>query len=208
MMRISVLAVGDETLARALATAGRRRGVRVFGPFPPSVARAAGLLPDVAVVDIDGPAGLGAVADVVETFPGVPVVASASSVEGRVGEVIVRGASGFLPSHDDHDAVVDVLRRAADGEIVIDPEHLGKLVAPDRVPGERSIAALTAREREVLRLIAEGASTFDVAALLQISPATVQSHMRSVLAKLGVHSKVEAVRLAWRAGVAPVPIAT
>jgi two-component system nitrate/nitrite response regulator NarL len=105
--------------------------------------------------------------------------------------------------------MVDALRRAADGEIVIGSDHLGELVAAtDHRSGHASIATLTGREREVLRLTAEGASTSDVAALLQISPTTVRSHMRSVLAKLGVHSKVEAVRLAWRDGVAPVPVAT
>jgi DNA-binding CsgD family transcriptional regulator len=65
--------------------------------------------------------------------------------------------------------------------------------------------ALTAREFEVLQLLANGSTTGEIARLLQISPMTVQSHVKNVLAKLGVHSKVEAVRLAWRAGAIATP---
>jgi DNA-binding CsgD family transcriptional regulator len=57
----------------------------------------------------------------------------------------------------------------------------------------------------VLRLLANGSTTGEIARLLEISPMTVQSHVKNVLAKLGVHSKVEAVRLAWRAGTIATP---
>jgi len=57
----------------------------------------------------------------------------------------------------------------------------------------------------VLRLIAEGVGTSEVARALGIAPATVQSHVKNLLAKLGVHSKVEAARVAWRVGIAGVP---
>ena len=67
------------------------------------------------------------------------------------------------------------------------------------------MGSLTARELEVLRLLANGSTTGEIARLLEISPMTVQSHVKNVLAKLGVHSKVEAVRLAWRAGTIATP---
>ena len=57
------------------------------------------------------------------------------------------------------------------------------------------------REREILRLLADGIPTTDIAVSLGISPMTVQSHLKNILAKLGVHSKVAAVRLAWRHGL-------
>jgi two-component system, NarL family, nitrate/nitrite response regulator NarL len=63
---------------------------------------------------------------------------------------------------------------------------------------------LTARERQILASLAEGASTSEVAVGLGISRLTVQSHVKSILAKLGVHSKVEAVTLAWRHGIVEI----
>jgi DNA-binding CsgD family transcriptional regulator len=61
------------------------------------------------------------------------------------------------------------------------------------------------RELEVLRSLSLGQSTREIAALLGISPMTVQSHVKNVLTKLGVHSKVEDVRLAWRCGAVAMP---
>ncbi len=75
---------------------------------------------------------------------------------------------------------------------------------------ERSIAdllgSLTPREIEVLELLAAGSSTHEIASSLGISATTVQSHVKNLLAKLGVHSKVEAVRLAWRSGAVATPV--
>ena len=63
------------------------------------------------------------------------------------------------------------------------------------------LATLTGREREILGALADGATTSELAEELGISPATVQTHVKNVLGKLGVHSKVEAVGTAWRAGL-------
>ena len=76
----------------------------------------------------------------------------------------------------------------------------GNEAAPRR--DERALlASLTDRETEILALLADGMSTRDVAERLDISPLTVQSHVKNILAKLGVHTKVEAVRIAWRHGL-------
>jgi DNA-binding CsgD family transcriptional regulator len=64
---------------------------------------------------------------------------------------------------------------------------------------------LTVREREILRSLAEGRSTSQIGTDLGISALTVQTLLKSILAKLGVHSKIEAITLAWRDGLAPVP---
>jgi two-component system nitrate/nitrite response regulator NarL len=69
--------------------------------------------------------------------------------------------------------------------------------------GERLLRRLTPRETEILRSLAAGRTTTQVAEHLGISALTVQSHVKSILAKLGVHSKIEAVTLAWRYGLAP-----
>jgi DNA-binding CsgD family transcriptional regulator len=66
--------------------------------------------------------------------------------------------------------------------------------------------ALTAREREVLSLLADGTTTAEIASLLSISVPTVQCHVRNTLAKLGAHSRVEAIRAAWRSGAIALPL--
>jgi two-component system nitrate/nitrite response regulator NarL len=68
---------------------------------------------------------------------------------------------------------------------------------------EFALRRLTARETEILQALAAGDSTPAIAERLGISPLTVQSHVKSILSKLGVHSKIEAVTLAWRHGLAP-----
>ena len=104
----------------------------------------------------------------------------------------------------------DTLRRAAAGELILPAAHLAALVELVRVSRfEREasrIEALTRREREVLALLADGHTTNEVADALSISVMTVQSHVKNVLAKLGVHSKVEAIRYAWKSGAISMPV--
>jgi DNA-binding CsgD family transcriptional regulator len=112
-----------------------------------------------------------------------------------------------LPAERDR-SLIDVFRRALSGELVLPADELTRLVhrltAPgrDRVRGAEGLGSLTPRERDILQTLAAGASTTEVAEAFGISPLTVQSHVKNILAKLGVHSKVEAVRIAWRHGLA------
>ena len=114
----------------------------------------------------------------------------------------------MLPAARDG-SLVEAFRRALAGELVLPADELSRLV--DRLTtakqGARTgdIDRLTPREREILRTFAAGASTAEVAEAFGISPLTVQSHVKNILAKLGVHSRVEAVRIAWRHGLADAP---
>jgi DNA-binding CsgD family transcriptional regulator len=105
--------------------------------------------------------------------------------------------------------VPDLFRRAAAGELILPATHLAalvELVRASRLDGDGArIDALTRREREVLALLADGHTTQEVSEALSISVMTVQSHVKNVLAKLGVHSKVEAIRFAWRSGALTMP---
>jgi DNA-binding NarL/FixJ family response regulator len=102
--------------------------------------------------------------------------------------------------------VLRATRAAAEGESLIDPSTLSRLL--QRVTKERQerreiqalFDALTDREWEILRMLAQGTRNDQIASSLFISPQTVQTHIRNVLAKLGVHSKLEAVALAVRHG--------
>jgi DNA-binding NarL/FixJ family response regulator len=212
--RIRVSVVDDHIrLVESLRLAwGRGPRLRVLGPFVPGVAalRAA---PDVIVVDLerDDGHGLGALVEVCDAVHDVRVIAATTERDPELGSAIVTaGASGLLPSWGDPAEMEDAIRRAVAGELVLPDDHLSSLV--DRVRAVRArvteaanLDSLTARELEVLRLLSDGRSTVEIAALLGISPMTVQSHVKNVLAKLGVHSKVEAVRLAWRFGAIAMP---
>ena len=212
--RIRVSVVDDHIrLVESLRLAwGRGSRLRVLGPFVPGVAalRAA---PDVIVVDLerDDGHGLGALVEVCEAVRDVRVIAATTERDPELGSAIVTaGASGLLPSWGDPAEMEDAIRRAVAGELVLPDDHLSSLVdrlraVRARVTGAANLESLTARELEVLRLLSDGRSTVEIAALLGISPMTVQSHVKNVLAKLRVHSKVEAVRLAWRFGAIAMP---
>ena len=212
--RIRVSVVDDHIrLVESLRLAwGRGSRLRVLGPFVPGVAalRAA---PDVVVVDLerDDGHGLGALVEVCEAVRDVRVIAATTERDPELGSAIVTaGASGLLPSWGDPAEMEDAIRRAVAGELVLPDDHLSSLVdrlraVRGRVTEAANLDSLTTRELEVLRLLSDGRTTVEIAALLGISPMTVQSHVKNVLAKLGVHSKVEAVRLAWRFGAIAMP---
>ena len=212
--RIRVSVVDDHIrLVESLRLAwGRGSRLRVLGPFVPGVAalRAA---PDVIVVDLerDDGHGLGALVEVCDAVHDVRVIAATTERDPELGSAIVTaGASGLLPSWGDPAEMEDAIRRAVAGELVLPDDHLSSLVdrlraVRGRVTEAANLDSLTTRELEVLRLLSDGRSTVEIAALLGISPMTVQSHVKNVLAKLGVHSKVEAVRLAWRFGAIAMP---
>ncbi|MDH4111195.1 MAG: response regulator transcription factor [Actinomycetota bacterium] len=213
--RIRVLVVDlDPRLARSLAGALPRRGpVSVSGPVADQAVAIDALTEgsaDLVVVGLDRADGRGneVVAAITEAV-GLGRVLAASEQGGPdvAANALSAGASGVLPSTRDA-SLVHAFRRALDGELVLPVEELSVLVdritSPSRgdAAGLNALGSLTPREREILQTLAAGASTADVAEAFGISPLTVQSHVKNILAKLGVHSKVEAVRIAWRHGLA------
>jgi two-component system, NarL family, response regulator LiaR len=125
-----------------------------------------------------------------------------------VALTLAAGGCGVVPPGLDTEAMGLVLLRASVGELILEDGDLHALVR--RIADARGepvkARSLTTREVEVLQALARGDSTTEIAEVLGITPMTVQSHVKHVLAKLGVHSKVEAVRLAWREGLASVPV--
>jgi DNA-binding NarL/FixJ family response regulator len=107
---------------------------------------------------------------------------------------------GHLTKARGLDEVVAAVRTAATGEILFAPSELQRLLVSE--PVSRPLdEPLTARELEVLRLLASGASTGAGAELLGISPATLRAHVQAILRKLGAHSRLEAVAEAARLGL-------
>jgi two-component system nitrate/nitrite response regulator NarL len=123
-----------------------------------------------------------------------------------IADALAAGACGYVPKTRAVDELMDVVRRAAAGELVMPAGDLaavvGQLLGTRPTTGETALRRLTPRETEILCSLAEGRTTTQIAQVLGISALTVQSHVKSILAKLGVHSKIEAVTLAWRHGLA------
>jgi DNA-binding NarL/FixJ family response regulator len=218
MDQIRLLVLGDADLAGFLGHLLPRRGrVSVLGPVEPSEAIAAFDTgeADLAVIDLDLPAGEGM--RWIELLRGsterarVLGICRDDSADLSIGALLA-GACGVVPRHLPVEEMLRSLHRAVAGELVIPERDLHHVVGrihktlPD-VTEEARIASLTAREMEILLALTEGLATSEVAKRCGIRVMTVQSHVKSILAKLGVHSKVEAVTLAWRAGLADSRIA-
>jgi DNA-binding NarL/FixJ family response regulator len=190
--------------------------VVVTGPVPGEAEAVDALergLAELVVVDLGGAdgGGLAVISAIVgRGGRGRVLAASAHGSPELSADALFAGASGVLPSVRDP-SLIETFHRALAGELVLPADDLSQLVDRIRMPahadGDRvhAMGSLTSRERQILRMLAGGASTADVAEAFGISPLTVQSHVKNVLAKLGVHSKVEAVRLAWRHGLAATP---
>ena len=158
---------------------------------------------NLVLVDLDRPDGNGIdivrqVRDVADRIRVIGVTVQ-QGPDLAAGALAV-GACGVVSPEPNAESLVSIFRRALAGELILPAMHLSNLV--DRLRDGREASAvcrldfLTGRELEILRALADGASTAEIARSLGIRPMTVQSHVKNILAKLGVHSKVEAVTLA------------
>ncbi|MEX2275777.1 MAG: response regulator transcription factor [Actinomycetota bacterium] len=217
--RIRVLVVGDDGLfggdmQRLLDdSAGVELVAVVSGLMEAEQRCRAAETPDVALLDLDlaGIDGGEATHTLQAAAPSIKVLVTARQQSAeRIALVLASGACGFVSSSVDPGDLGAVLRCAAMGEMVMPVGELQEVLAHldarrvSRSEARDGLDRLTVREREILGSLARGGSTVEVADELGISRLTVQSHVKSILAKLGVHSKVEAVTLAWRHGLAPV----
>jgi len=169
------------------------------------LARAAALgeLPDVVLMDLQMPEmdGVTATAEIVRRFPGVKVVILTSFGETeRVHAALEKGASGYLLKDAGPNEVDAALRAAVRDEVVLDAAVTRKLTQEMRAP-RTGLGVLTAREKEVLILVAEGRSNKDIADHLVISERTARTHVSHLLAKMGLSSRTQAALLAVKEGL-------
>lgn len=160
--------------------------------------------PDVVLMDFQLPDGTGpAAAQAIRHQSAGPppaiVFLSASDREEDVERAVESGAVGYLLKVEEADRIIDAVRRAARGEILIPPSVLAKVIADGRARRQAESQrdtyreALTHREVEVLRLMAAGYDNHSLARMLGIRYTTIRAHVRNILAKVGAHSKLEAV---------------
>src|ERR1700688_3200734 len=159
--------------------------------------------PDVVLMDYRLPDGNGvdAARRIKTTQPEARIVMlTASSDDSLLRQAIEAGCAGYLTKDHTLEELILAVRAAYNGEAVISPALLSRLVARE-ADRARPGSDLTAREAEVLRLLAQGRSNPQIASALDIRLATVRNHVQSVIEKLHAHSKLEAVATATRLGI-------
>ena len=212
---MKVLIVDDHALFRVgLQGLLERRGLQVVGAAAEGkegLRLAETLNPDVVLLDLRMPdlGGLSVLRQMVEQGLEIPVVMLTTSAdEGDLSESLRNGARGYLLKDMEPDELVLALQEIVSGKIVVAPA-LTSVLADLVRHGERRerkddlapFSSLTPREHEILCHLSEGQSNKVIARHLDISDGTVKLHVKAILRKLGVHSRVEAAVMAVEKGV-------
>jgi len=207
---LRVVLVDDHPVYRAgLARLLGESGVDVVAELPngeAAIQAVEELAPDVVVMDLNMPgmSGLEATRRLVAQSPATHVlIVSVSAQEADVTDAILAGASGYILKESPVEEVVAGIQAAAAGHSLISPRIATMLLqrirdAAGAVDMDLAPAHLSARELEVLSLMAEGKSNHEIAEKLVISPSTVHNHISSILMKLQVENRVQAAVRAVR----------
>ena len=213
---IRVLVVDDQELVRLgfCVILDAADGITVVGEAAngeAAVSQVAAHAPDVVLMDIRMPGmdGLEATRVITRDAAAPPkvVMLTTFDLDDYVYEALRAGASGFLlkdsPRHD----LIAAVRAAAAGDALLAPSVTRRLIEafarrpPETSPSPSQLASLTARERDVLLLLARGRSNAEIASVLFVSEATVKTHVGNLLAKLDLRDRVQAVILAYETGI-------
>jgi DNA-binding NarL/FixJ family response regulator len=198
-----------DAVARDLAEAGHDV-VATAGEGRAAVRIAAAARPQVAVVDLQLPdvSGVEVTRQLASAEPAVRVlVLSASGEQEDVLEAVKAGATGYLLKSAGREELLDAVRRTALGDAVFTPGLAGLVLGEYRrlasapLRDDADLPRLTARETEILRLVAKGLTYRQIAERLVLSHRTVQNHVQNTLNKLQLHNRVELVRYAIEKGL-------
>jgi DNA-binding NarL/FixJ family response regulator len=206
-MPVTVLLVDDHTVMR--------QGVRMLlsldkeiqvlgeaGNGREALALCQQLQPDVVLMDLLMPVmdGLTAITEIRRTMPETEIIALTSVLEDSVVTDVVRaGAIGYLLKDASGEELIKAIKAASQGQVHLSPQAAARLVKDVRAP--ESPQALTQRETDVLRLLAQGQSNKEIAQTLGIGEKTVHSHVSAILSKLSVPSRTQAALYAIRTGL-------
>lgn len=216
-MTIRVLVADDQALVRAgfVALLDAQDGIAVIAEADTGAAALAAareLMPDVVLMDIrmpemDGLAATRAIAADPALANVRVVVLTTFELDEYVFEAMRAGASGFLVKHTEPAELVRAVRVVAEGEALLSPSVTRTLVsefaARTKQPTGPStpLAELTAREREVMALVAEGLTNSEIGERLFMSPATARTHVSRILTKLGARDRTQLVVMAYESGL-------
>lgn len=217
---IKVLLVDDQALMRMgfAMVLGAEDDLEVVGEAGDGAAaltQVRALAPDVVLMDVRMPGmnGIEATKQIAAGYPGVRVlVLTTFDLDEYAFAALRAGASGFLLKDTEPAALVEAIRTVASGDAVVAPRvtrRMLELFAPqfpvrtDGRQGSRDerLASLTPRETEMLSAVARGLSNAEIATEFVVSEATVKTHVGSILSKLGVRDRVQAVIVAYEAGL-------
>lgn len=214
--KIRVMLVDDQSLLRVglrtiIDTDDRMSVVAEAGSGDEALAIIEGARPDVVLMDVqmagmDGITATGHISQL-DSSPAVVMLTTFNRDDYLFG-ALRAGAVGFLLKTSPSELILDAIATAANGNALLSPDVTRRVIEaavksePNVSPtGADPLDVLTDRERDVLMLVAEGASNNDIAARLYIGEATVRTHLSSLFAKLGVANRVHAVIWAYRNGV-------
>jgi len=215
---ITVLIADDQTLVRSglRAIIESEPGMEVVGEASDgaeAVEAVRRLRPDVALMDIrmprlDGVAATRALLRAGAQSPTRILILTTFHLDEYVTEALRAGASGFLLKEATGDQLVEAVRVVASGEAMLAPsvtrrllERMGQDPASAAGDGEEIRGLLSARELDVLRLVARGLSNAEIGATLHLAETTIKSHVQSTLAKLGVRDRLQAAVVAYDSGL-------
>jgi DNA-binding NarL/FixJ family response regulator len=201
---ITVLIVDDHEVVREglRLSLSRSPHIRVVGEASDgasAVALAERRRPNVVIMDVRMPGmdGLEATREISAKVPATSVlIFTAYSERSLLGRGLDSGAKGYILKEAQHQTLVRAIEKVASGEGFVDPALM-----PDVLAANQRDDMLTAREREILELLADGNSNSDVAARLFISQETVKSHVRHILTKLEADTRTHAVAIALREAI-------
>ncbi len=209
---IRVLIVDDHPIVRKgiRALLARKHDLRVVGEAgdgAEAISQARKLAPDVVLMDLVMPRmdGVEAIREITAQLPGTRILVLTSfATDDKVFPAIQAGALGYLLKDSSPDDLLRAIYQVAKGEVTLQPsiarQVLSEFSAPTKKP--HTLDPLTAREHEVLRLLAQGESNKEIAAALVIAEETVHAHVSSILAKLHLASRTQAALYALRGGLA------
>jgi DNA-binding NarL/FixJ family response regulator len=198
---ITCLIVDDHEVVReglrlSLSRAPHIRVVGEAADGASAVALAQRRRPNVVIMDVRMPGmdGLQATKEITDSVPETSVlIFTAYSERSLLGRGLESGARGYILKEAPHQTLLRAIEKVAGGEGYVDPALM-----PSFLNGKDRDEMLTAREREILQLLADGMSNADVAGRLFISQETVKSHVRHILAKLEADTRTQAVAIALR----------
>jgi len=214
MQKVRVLVVDDHTIVRdgisaLLALAGDIEVVGEATNGSEALKMVSELHPDVVLMDIAMPimGGLEATRRISKEFPKTKVlVVTQHDDKEYVFPVLESGASGLISKAGASSELASGIRSVYRGDSFLSPSVARLLVENfQNTAGERSkqdpYNSLTGREREILKLLAEGYSNQEIAEMLVITPKTVEGHKTNLMSKLGIHNRIDLVKYALRKGI-------